>query len=630
MQYLSPFNPQAREKQDKNRKRSLKEIIRDFLQSLKNSWRGIWQALQLVWQTSHLLTCCLGIATLIQAVVPAISIYITKLLIDTIVQAVTHSNVAGNYIGPVILLAVIQLGISSLSNLLTTLTSTFRQLLQDATANRVEYVIMSHATKLDLSFFEQSEFYNALQNAQREATMRPVLMVAGVFDLMRDFFTFLSMTILLIHLQWLLAVFILLAPLPAFLSNAKYSQSSFQLMQHQSSIRRIMLYLSMLLSTDTFHKEIQVFQLSDFFLERFKHLSAQLFKENRSLYTKRAFVVFGWEMLTTLVTSGMFLYVALLALYRVITLGDVSLYTQAVISVQASFQSLLTGFATMYENNLYMSTLSDVLSATSRIKSPERPVPFHYPLTQGIEFRNVTYAYEGAAKPSLHNVSFTLPLGKTLAIVGKNGAGKTTLVKLLTRLYDPQEGEILINGHNIREYDLADLRAIMSVIFQDYICYQLTAQENIGVGNISQLNNLQPIEAAATKSGADELIATLPEGYQTMLGRWFGEGHQLSGGEWQKIALARAFMRNAPILVLDEPTASLDAQAEYELFKQIQELAEDHTTIFISHRFSTVRLADHILVIENGSIVEQGNHEQLLALDGQYAHLFNLQASAYK
>jgi ATP-binding cassette subfamily B protein len=251
-------------------------------------------------------------------------------------------------------------------------------------------------------------------------------------------------------------------------------------------------------------------------------------------------------------------------------------------------------------------------------------------LKQGIEFLNVTYSYPDAERPALRNISFTINPGETLAIVGSNGAGKTTLVKLLARLYDPQEGEIRINGRDIREYDLADLRANMSILFQDYVCYQLTVQDNISVGKLVLHDDLAAIEAAASKSGADKIVAKLPHGYNTMLGRWFEAGHQLSGGEWQKIALARAFMRDAQILILDEPTASLDAQAEYDLFKQIRDLTQGRTTIFISHRFSTVRLANHILVIENGEVVEQGRHEELLMLGGRYAELFNLQAAPYK
>jgi ATP-binding cassette subfamily B protein len=288
----------------------------------------------------------------------------------------------------------------------------------------------------------------------------------------------------------------------------------------------------------------------------------------------------------------------------------------------------------MYENNLYLSTLFELLAFTPSVANPERPVPLKRPFEQGIEFRHVTFSYPEAERPALHDVSFTIKSGETLAVVGRNGAGKTTLVKLLARLYDPQEGQILVNGRDIREYDLTELRSEIGVIFQDYVRYQLTAQENIGLGKLPYLEDRATVEIAAAKSGADEVIDKLSEKYDTMLGNMFkvigGEGHELSGGEWQKIALARAFMRNSQLLILDEPTAALDAKAEYELFRQIRELRRGRTTIFISHRFSTVRLADHILVLEDGGVIEYGDHAELLALNGHYAELFNLQAESYR
>ncbi len=283
----------------------------------------------------------------------------------------------------------------------------------------------------------------------------------------------------------------------------------------------------------------------------------------------------------------------------------------------------------MYENNLYLSMLYEVLAMKAEIPPPPHPRPLERPFTQGIEFRNVTFAYEGQAKPTLCNLSFKLDVGKTLAIVGRNGAGKTTLVKLLSRLYDVYEGQILVNGYDIREYDPVELRSEIGVIFQDYVHYQLTAHENIGIGRVDLIEDRSRIEVAAAKGGADQVIAALPEGYETQLGRWFGEGHQLSGGQWQKVALARGFMREAQLLILDEPTSALDAKAEYELFAHLRELTRSRTSIFISHRFSTVRLADLIVVIEDGCITEQGTHQELLALDGHYSELFNLQATSY-
>jgi len=632
MIYISPFDPNAQ--RDEQKKPPLRERLHNLLQSIRGSIVGIGQVLKLVWETNRLLTLGLGLFTLLQASTPALSIYITKLLIDTITAGIQHGSAAGSYLPMLLMLAIVQLILSGFSNLFSTLSNTYRQLLQNATANRIQYMIMAHANTLDLSFFEQAQFYDKLRNAQQEAGFRPVVMVDGAFDLLRNLCTFLSMAALLVQLQWFLAIIALLTPIPAFISNARYGREGFKLTQKEATTQRLMYYLTHLMTTDLYHKEIKIFDLGGFFLERFQTTAARFYNENRELLTRRSLSSFLWGLLTVLASSGTFLYVAIRALYGFITLGDVTLYTQAANSVQNTFQSLLNDINSMYENNLYLSTLFELLAFTPAITSPERPETLQQPFEQGIEFRHVTFSYPEAEQPALRDISFVIKPGETLAIVGRNGAGKTTLVKLLARLYDPQEGEIFVNGRDIRDYDLSELRAEIGVIFQDYVRYYLTAQENIGVGKLAYLEDRASVEIAAVKSGADEIIAKLPDGYHSMLGNWFkgmgGKGHELSGGEWQKIALARGFMRNSQLLILDEPTASLDAKAEYELFSQIRELTRGRTAIFISHRFSTVRLADHILVLENGSVIEYGSHSELLTQNGHYAELFNLQAEAYR
>jgi len=348
---------------------------------------------------------------------------------------------------------------------------------------------------------------------------------------------------------------------------------------------------------------------------------------------------FGWTGLTGVANGVIYLYVALQAVVGRITLGGLTLYTQTAVQVGQSFQGLLGGISNTYENTLYVNILFEFLEYQPKIMSPSSPQPIDpSPELNGLdlEFRNVSFTYLGKdpeTQAALKNVSFTVHAGEAVALVGRNGAGKTTLVKLLTRLYDPDEGEILIGGRNIKEYDLKELREQVGVIFQDYVNYYMTARENIGVGRVDKIENKELVMSAARKSGASEVIERLPQGYETMLGRWFKDlkdSTQLSGGEWQKIALARAFMRDARILVLDEPTSSLDAQAEYEVFAQFRVLTRGKTAVFISHRFSTVRLADRILVLENGSIIENGSHKELITLDGRYAELFNLQAEAYR
>lgn len=400
--------------------------------------------------------------------------------------------------------------------------------------------------------------------------------------------------------------------------------------RRQSPDRRRMAYFLDLLTKDTYNKEIKLFGLGDFFIARWREIANRFYHENRGLVLRRYLTGFAWGSLTTLVTSGTYLYVALQAVLGKLTLGDLTFYTQAVGQVQSSLGSILGGLSDMYENNLYLNNLYDFLDYTPTIQSPASPRRLELPLKQGIEFRNVSFTYPGKTEPALRDVNFKINPGEAIALVGQNGAGKTTVVKLLTRLYDPDEGQILIEGHDIREYDLESLHSAIGVIFQDYVTYFFSARENIGVGRLPDMDNTPMIETSAAKSGADTVVARLPKGYDTMLGRWFDEGYQLSGGEWQKVALARAFMRDAEILILDEPTASLDARAEYEIFAHMRELTQGKMAVFISHRFSTVRLADRIFVIENGTLTEMGSHEELIALDGTYAELFNLQAAAYR
>ncbi len=623
MIHISPFK-------DNEEKFTFKERLVRLWQSTRGSFAGIGRVLLLVWQTNRWLTLGLAITTILQAALPATTIYVNKLLLDTVVLAIRHSGSIGIYVRTIIILAVVQLVLNVFVSLFSTLANTFQQNLQDETTYRVQSMLVTHANMLDMAFFERSESYNRLNEVEQEASYRPVTMVAGTFGLVRSLLTFLSMIALLVRLQWFLAAAALLAPIPAFISSSRYGWRGFQMMRRQSPARRSLAYITDLLTTDVFHKEIKIFNLGNHFIERFNTTAKRFLKESHALVTKRYLWGFVWGSLTTLVSSGTFLYVAVQAVYGRVTVGDLTLYTQAASSVQNNFQTLLTGLSSMYENNLYLSTLFDFLEEKPEIPKPEHPIPLARPFQQGIEFRNVTFTYEGKNEPALANVSFTIEAGQTLALVGRNGAGKTTLVKLLTRLYDPQEGQILVNGHDIREYDPEELREQIGVIFQDYVEYHLTVQENIGVGRLAYLEDLEKIETAAEKSGADDVIARLPKGYATVLGRWFEEGHQLSGGEWQKVALARGFMRDAQILILDEPTSALDAKAEYELFARMRELTRGRTAIFISHRFSTVRLADRIIVIENGRVIEQGSHQELLALDGHYAELFNLQASSYR
>ncbi len=592
------------------------------------------RVLHLVWSTSAVLTVMLGLLSLAQGFMPAVTVTISGLVIDSVVRAIRIQSIA-----PIWLPVVLQLGAALASSLLSTFSNTVQQLLQEQVANRVQLDILKKANTLDLAFFENPESYDKIRQAANQSSYQPVTMISQTFDLGRTIVTLFTLIFLLLHLAWWLAIVALIVPIPAFFSSTRYGWRGYQLMRRQSPERRLMAYFVTLMTTDTYNKEIKLFNLGDFFTGKFWRLATDLYKQDKKLLLRRYFTNFAWSGLTIVANSAIYFYIALQAVLGRISLGGLTLYTQTAVQVGQNFQGLLNGISSTYENTLYVNTLFEFLEYSPRIVPPPNPRPLDSAVEVeglGIEFRDVSFTYPGKdpeTQAALKHVSFTIRAGEAIALVGRNGAGKTTLVKLLTRLYDPDEGEILIGGRNIKEYDLRELREQVGVIFQDYVNYYMTAQENIGVGRVDKIEQRELVMSAARKSGANAVIEQLPHGYDTMLGRWFKdlkESTQLSGGEWQKIALARAFMRDARILVLDEPTSALDAQAEHEVFTHFRQLTEGKTAVFISHRFSTVRLADRIFVIENGSILESGSHRELIALHGRYAELFDLQAEAYR
>jgi ATP-binding cassette subfamily B protein len=616
-----------------------------FNQSVRGTLAALPRVLELVWEASPGITVGLFATTLVAGVIPAASAYTSKLLVNSVVAGIgVHvfhrpdriTLSAGPLHSPlvttteaIVVVAIVQLLLFALSSLLSTLRNISQQLLQNAVTVRIQLMVMEKAASLDLAFYEDPAHYDLLRRAQNDSINRPVMMISTAFGLVQTALTFVTMIALLLGVSPLLALLALASPIPAFIADTRYGWRGYNIARWGSRLLRRMNYLVQLVTTDSYAKEVKLFELGDYFIERYRLIAEAFYGSQRRLVTRRYLIGFAWGLLSTLATSVTYLYVALQAIAARLTLGDLTLYTTAAQSVQGSIQGILSGFSAMYEHNLYLNNLFELMESKPELTAPAHPRPLPQPSRGEITFENVSFAYPGAEGNALTDLSFVARPGETIAVVGRNGAGKTTLFKLICRLYDPTAGRILIDGVDIRELEPDELRAQIGAMFQDYVTYQATAAENIGLGNLPALTDRPAIMTASERAGADELIASLPEGYDTALGKWFDLGVNLSGGEWQKVALARAFMRATPILLLDEPTSALDAQAEYDLFERLRVLTAGRTAIYISHRFSTVRRADRILFLEQGRLVEQGTHEELIALEGRYAHLFRLQASAY-
>ncbi|MDB5235191.1 MAG: transporter ATP-binding protein, partial [Hymenobacter sp.] len=506
-------------------------------------------------------------------------------------------------------------------------------LLGDLFANQSSIRLMAHAAELDLDQFEDSAFYDKLERARRQTLSRTVLM-SQVLSQGQDFVTLVLLAAGLVAFQpWLLGL-LLLAVVPAFLGESHFNERSYSLSHSWTPERRELDYLRQTGASDETAKEVKIFGLSDFLINRFRELSDNFYHQNKSLVLRRA----GWGTLFAAIGAagyyGAYVYILARAVAGQISLGQLTFLAGSFARLRSLLEGILSRFSSVADGALYLQDFFDFFALRPRIVrqvvTGEKARPFPRPIQQGFEFENVGFQYKNGTKWAIRNLSFKLEAGEKLALVGENGAGKTTLVKLLARLYDPTEGRILLDGHDLREYDSAELRQEIGVIFQDFVRFQLPAGQNLAVGRIEERENQPRIETAAQQSLADTVIAKLPGGYDQMIGRRFNGGVDLSGGEWQKIALGRAYMRDAQLLILDEPTAALDARAEHEVFQRFAELTKGKTAVLISHRFSTVRMADRILVIENGQFVEIGSHEVLLAKGGRYAELFALQAAGYR
>lgn len=588
------------------------------------------KALELVWSTSQILTMAIALFTVINGLLPAAIAYIGKLIVDSVVLA-SQNNLANGltndrylalkYVGleaiTLIVLAASQKGLTVSQSLLRVLLG-----------QRVNVLILEKALTLDLAHFEDSEFYDKMSQARSQASSRPLSLINRIFGLGQSALTLLTFSGLLLHFSIWAVVVLVVAAIPSFIAETRFSEHAFRLFRWRSPETRQQHYLETLLAREDYAKEVQLYQLGEMLLQRYRDIFDRLYKEDRNLTVLKGVWGYLLGLLSTIAFYGAYTWMVIEAIAGKISLGEMTMYLVVFRQGQSTFASALTSIGGMYEDNLYLANLYEFL---------EQPVPqsdgniTQGLIYEGLRFENVSFCYPESQEPLLKDISLHLQHGDKLAIVGENGSGKTTLIKLLTRLYVPTHGRILLDGIDLNDWDIDVLRKRIGVIFQNFVQYQFTVGENVGVGDVESFDNQQEWEIAAEKGMAKPFIEHMPQRFGTQLGKWFKGGQELSGGQWQKIALSRAFMRSqADILILDEPTAAMDAEAEMSIFNHFRALTKDQMVVLISHRFSTVRMADKIIVMANGKIIEQGSHEQLLAVNGRYAHLFALQAEGYK
>lgn len=596
------------------------------LRALPEVFQYTRQALDLVWATSRRLTVALALLTLLAGVLPAAVAYVGARIVDAVVQAIAAG---GGDLSTVLEFVVLEGVLVALTAAVQRGLSTCQSLLRAQLGQRVNEMILEKALTLDLRHFEDSEFYDKLTRARREASSRPLSLVMRSFGVVQNGIALASFGTLLAQFSpWAVAV-LLLAGLPSFVAEAKFSGDAFRLFRWRSPETRMQMYLETVIAREDHAKEVKLFGLGPLLLRRYREIFQKVFREDRALTIRRDSWGFALGLLSTAAFYAAYAWIAVSAVRGRITLGEMTMYVLLFRQGQSAVSSILSAIGGMYEDNLYLSTLYDYLDtpvepATGTAEAGPRP-------EDGVRFEHVTFTYPGATEPAVSDVSFQLRPGESLALVGENGSGKTTLIKLLTRLYVPTSGRITLDGLDLAEWNPAALHRRIGVIFQDFARYQLKVGENIGAGDVRHFDDEARWHEAAGLGMAAPFIDELPAGYQTQLGKWFKDGRELSGGQWQKIALSRAFIRaESDILVMDEPTAAMDARAEAQVFEQFRDLARDRMVILISHRFSTVRMADQILVIQGGRILEQGSHEQLMALGGHYAQLFQLQARGYR
>ncbi|WP_423147037.1 ABC transporter ATP-binding protein [Rubrolithibacter danxiaensis] len=597
--------------------------FKERLSALKN----LPEFFKLVWQTSKWMTITNVVLRIVRSALPLAMLYVGKLIIDQVVQL--NQNHEGYSTQHLWQLVALEFGLAVLSDALSRGITLMDSLLGDLFSNHTSIKIMAHAATLDLDQFEDSVFYDKLERARQQTVGRTVLL-SQVMTQVQELITMGFLAVGLAAFNLWLIVLLLIAIIPAFLGESYFNNQNYALTRRQTPERRELDYFRYLGASDETAKEVKIFDLSGFIIDRFRNLSTKFYQDNRHLAIQRS----SWGTLFTVLGSAgyyaAYVFIIVRAINGLISIGDLTFLAGSFRQLRSLLEGILTRFTSVSQGAIYLRDFFDFFEIKPKIKDSTHPKPFPNPIKQGFTFEDVGFKYVNSDRWANRHLNFTLNPGEKLALVGENGAGKTTLVKLLARLYDPTEGRILLDGVDLKEYDLNELRMQVGIIFQDYLRYQMTIAQNIAVGNIKEKENDDLIIRSARQSLADVLVEKLPGKYQQMLGKRFYQGIELSGGEWQKVALARAYMKDAQLLILDEPTSALDARAEYEVFQRFADLTKGKSAVLISHRFSTVRMADRILVLEKGRLIEIGSHEELLAQKGRYAELFDLQAMGYR
>jgi ATP-binding cassette subfamily B protein len=598
-------------------------------QKIRQAFR-LHLALRFVWESARGWTIASIILIVIQSPLPLVPLYLTKLLIDSVTASLENGGDINYAFWQEAALIILLMGLTSLlQNLIGAVAGLVREAQSLTVTDHMYDVIHAKSIAVDLEYYENPSYYDTLGRAQQEAPYRPTNILRGLTQVGQSSLSLLAMTGLLLTFHWAIGIILLAAVIPGIYVRLRYSGKLYRWQRKRTQTQRRASYFSWMLTGNQHAKEVRLFKLGALFTDRFRNLRTIIRHEKIKITFGQALAGQVAQLLSIAAVYGSYAFVTHQTLQGAVSLGSLVIYYQAFQRARGYLSGLLNGLASLYEDNLFLSNLYEFLDLEPKITPPQSPSSIPRPIQHGITFNQVSFQYPTGTRTVLKDVSLSIQPGEKIALVGENGSGKTTLIKLLCRLYDPTGGEISVDGIPLTRFDITALRQEISVIFQDYAQYHLTAQENIWFGNIERLPDSDQIATAASRAGIDEVITALPKGYDTILGKLFEEGEELSIGEWQKVALARAFLRDAQIIVLDEPTSALDAKAEHEVFTTFYELTQNQIGIIISHRFSTVRMADCIFVLEDGRIIEHGSHDELMRLDGTYARMFNLQAQHY-